>query len=164
LVRSVGTHNLAVSDTDLVVPAPFSLAINSCRGNVLSFQQECEFELRFSPTATGKFDTAQFITKPITNAPTASALQLQGRTPVLKFVEVVAGTTHTFARRADGTWWATGVNTSGQLGLGDTVNRTAFTLVPALNGATKVVVGRDFTFARMTNGQWRATGNNNQGQ
>ena len=45
---------------------------------------------------------------------------------------------HTLVLRADGTVWATGLNSSGQLGDGTTINRIVLTQVPGLSDVIAV--------------------------
>lgn len=73
-------------------------------------------------------------------------------------VEFVSGYNNRFVRKADNTWWAAGWNSSYELGLGDTVNRSQFTRVPALDGATQVYPGDSYSIAKMSDGVWRVIG------
>jgi len=84
-----------------------------------------------------------------------------GRDPV---EILVGGAGHTFAKADDGTWWATGNNWSGALGLGDGDTRIAFTHVPALDGAQQVVLGNEVTYAKLANGTWVSAGTGWAGQ
>lgn len=56
-------------------------------------------------------------------------------------------------RKSDGTVWATGYNANGQLGLGDTVDRSAFLQITTLSGVTSIALssdGGDTTAAALT--------------
>lgn len=77
---------------------------------------------------------------------------------------VVAGHTHAFAQRADGSVWGWGNNGRGQLLTGDTVTRTAPAAVEALRGATAVAAGSQLTVALFPGGIVRTAGLNNYGQ
>lgn len=77
------------------------------------------------------------------------------------WVMIAAGNGHTVALRRDGTLWAWGLNSEGQLGDGTTVTRLSPVLIPrpakaALNSVwTHVAVGDDFTLAlRSDNTLW----------
>jgi len=77
---------------------------------------------------------------------------LSGLSGVTSFDTIVAGGSHTLALDQDGRLWAWGSNIAGQLGLGDTANRSCPTLVP-LAGLSEVtsfdtiMAGANHTFA-----------------
>src|SRR5262249_3375351 len=56
-------------------------------------------------------------------------------------IQIAAGTNDSFALRSDGTVWAWGINTKGQLGDGTTVNRVSPERLPGLAGITKIFAG-----------------------
>ena len=65
--------------------------------------------------------------------------------------QVIAGNSHAVIMADDGTLFACGGNLDGQLGLGDTTNRNAFTAVPALPDgkvAKQVITGGYHTIVR----------------
>ncbi|MFC5404402.1 fibronectin type III domain-containing protein [Cohnella soli] len=64
----------------------------------------------------------------------------------------------------DGRVWSWGYNVYGQLGLGDTTNRTTPTLVPGLTGVKQLVAGQYHTLALMEDGTVKAWGYNVYGQ
>ncbi|MGX5716806.1 S8 family serine peptidase [Arthrobacter sp. MAHUQ-56] len=69
-----------------------------------------------------------------------------------------------FAQRADGSVWAWGDNTSGQLGIGtDLVTNSLPTPIPGLTGAKSISTGLATTFALMNDGTVRAWGDNSHG-
>lgn len=75
-----------------------------------------------------------------------------------------------FLRTADGSLYSCGVNTYGCLGLGDTTNRSAFTLVTGITNVAEVAcTSGDYpsivthTVARLTNGNVYACGYNGYG-
>ena len=49
----------------------------------------------------------------------------------------------TFVRKTDGTMWSAGFNGSGQLGLGDTANRSAFVQITTLSGVAEMACNSD---------------------
>jgi alpha-tubulin suppressor-like RCC1 family protein len=77
---------------------------------------------------------------------------------------VAAGSDHSLAVRADGTVAAWGSNGSGQLGLGDTTQRTSPTTIAALTGVAAVSAGTADSFALRTNGTASGWGANTNGQ
>jgi alpha-tubulin suppressor-like RCC1 family protein len=70
----------------------------------------------------------------------------------------------TFVLRSDGTLWATGANTYGQLGLGDTVQRTSLTQVGGDRDWLTVTCGGGHTLALKQDGSLWAWGFNFMGQ
>jgi alpha-tubulin suppressor-like RCC1 family protein len=60
---------------------------------------------------------------------------------------VEGGTSHSLALRSDGTVWAWGLNSSGQLGDGTTTPRTVPVAVPGLSGATDLAAGATHSLA-----------------
>ncbi|MBL8144205.1 MAG: chitobiase/beta-hexosaminidase C-terminal domain-containing protein, partial [Acidobacteria bacterium] len=78
--------------------------------------------------------------------------------------QVAAGEAHSLARRADGTVWAWGANTSGQLGDGTTTLRTAPVQVPGLTDIVTVAAGASFSVALRADGTVWAWGANGSGQ
>lgn len=70
--------------------------------------------------------------------PQATAAIAPGET-LSQGIVSMAGGTHSVALSADGTAWVTGLNSSGQLGLGTTTARNNF--IPAMNGVARVAGG-----------------------
>jgi alpha-tubulin suppressor-like RCC1 family protein len=77
---------------------------------------------------------------------------------------VAAGGYHTFARKIDGTFYVCGLNDNGQLGLGDTNNRTELTPFGNPSEWSMIVPGQAHTIGFKTNGTLWAWGWNNNGQ
>jgi alpha-tubulin suppressor-like RCC1 family protein len=76
---------------------------------------------------------------------------------------ISAGTTHSLASRDDGTLWAWGGNSSGQLGNGTTTQRNA-PAVHLVTGVELIEAGDNASFAGRTNDQLLAWGNNSSGR
>ena len=67
---------------------------------------------------------------------------------------------HTLVLRADGTVWATGLNSSGQLGDGTTINRIVLTQAPGLSDVVAFAAGGSHSLALLRNGTVMAWGAN----
>jgi alpha-tubulin suppressor-like RCC1 family protein len=79
-------------------------------------------------------------------------------------VAVAAGSDHTLALAQDGTVWAWGGNTSGQLGDGTTISRTAPVRVKGLTQVAAIAAGGGYSLALKADGTVWAWGNNTQSQ
>jgi alpha-tubulin suppressor-like RCC1 family protein len=77
---------------------------------------------------------------------------------------VSAGYRHGVALKSDGTVWAWGLNTSGQLGDGTTNSTTSAVQVSGLSGVTKISAGDTFTIALKSDKTLVAWGKNSSGQ
>ena len=79
---------------------------------------------------------------------------------------IYCGGYHTFMLKNDGTLWSTGCNEHGQLGLGDTTNRTTFTQVTTNTDNIKQVYcgGYNYTLILKNNGTLWGCGLNDKGQ
>ena len=73
---------------------------------------------------------------------------------------VACGSYHTIILKNDGSVWSCGNNASGQLGLGDTTNRTTFTQVTTNinNDVKEIVCGDNYTFMIKNDGSLWACG------
>jgi alpha-tubulin suppressor-like RCC1 family protein len=80
-----------------------------------------------------------------------------------QIVQVSAGTGYSLALRSDGTVWAFGANSAGQLGDGTTVSRNSAEQVPGLGGITKVMAGEGTSYAIGAGGVLLAFGSNANG-
>ncbi len=80
------------------------------------------------------------------------------------FAKISGGSQHTAAIKADGTIWAWGQNTYGQLGDGTTTNRRAPVQIGTSNNWQSVAAAQLHTLALKTDGTLWAWGNNGYGQ
>ena len=80
--------------------------------------------------------------------------------------ELSCGNAHTFIIKNDGSIWSCGLNNYGQLGLGDTTQRTTFTQVTTNinNDIKQVACGGNHTFILKTDGSVWSCGYNGYGQ
>ncbi|AEC02968.1 fimbrillin family protein [Parasphaerochaeta coccoides] len=81
---------------------------------------------------------------------------------LVKIKSVSAGDTHTMILKEDGTLWATGQNNYGQLGVGDTIDRS--TPVQIMTGVKEIAAGSTHTMILKEDGTLWATGRNTYGQ
>ncbi|KPA12999.1 hypothetical protein MHK_006794, partial [Candidatus Magnetomorum sp. HK-1] len=79
------------------------------------------------------------------------------------YANIAAGDTHTLALNADGTVWAWGNNSKGQLGDGTTTNRTTPVKVPDLTDVVSIGAGEFFSVAVKNDGSVWAWGWNDYG-
>ncbi|NOK38261.1 kelch-like protein [Corallococcus exercitus] len=88
-----------------------------------------------------------------------------GRVPGLTGVTAIAaGWVHAFALKQDGTFWAWGENSYGQLGDGSNTNRDAPVNVFGLTGVTAIAAGYHHTLVLKQDGTLWAWGENSYGQ
>ena len=79
--------------------------------------------------------------------------------------KIYCGENHTFILKNDGTLWGCGRNEYGQLGLGDTTNRTTFTQITTNTDDIKeICCGYNHTFILKNDGTLWSAGNNYNGQ
>lgn len=97
----------------------------------------------------------------VTSHVVASPKKIQGFTGV---VAVASGYLHSVALRSDGTVWAWGSNTSGQLGNGTTNDSGVPMQVAGLSGITSIAAGKNHSVARRNDGAVFAWGDNAFGQ
>jgi alpha-tubulin suppressor-like RCC1 family protein len=77
---------------------------------------------------------------------------------------IISPSGHTAAIKTDGTLWSWGLNSSGQLGTNDVVNRSSPVQVGSLTNWKLVSAGSYFTTAIKTDGTLWSWGNNSNGQ
>ena len=95
--------------------------------------------------------------------PEDMAIEILSKMNFLKgiFVKQIAcSDDHTIILLHTGDILVTGNNRTGQLGLGDTINRTTFTLLPKILNVKNIVCGRDHTMILLNDGTVLATGSN----
>lgn len=77
---------------------------------------------------------------------------------------VAAGASHSLALLSDGTVWAWGLNSSGQLGINSTVNSSKAVQIQSLTSVSAIAAGRVHSLAVKSDGTVWAWGNNGSGQ
>ncbi|MGE6759660.1 Ig-like domain-containing protein [Corallococcus interemptor] len=105
----------------------------------------------------------------VTNAlglSTSYVFSLQGSSPCAAnpVAHLVAGSLHGLALKQDGTVWAWGDNSFGQLGDGTNTQRLTPVQVPGLTGVAALAAGNDHSLAVKQDGSVWAWGNNASGQ
>ena len=72
---------------------------------------------------------------------------------------------HSLILKNDGTLWSCGLNNCGQLGLGDTTNRTTFSqITTSVDDVKEIYCGRNHTFILKNDDTLWGCGSNNYGQ
>jgi RHS repeat-associated protein len=84
--------------------------------------------------------------------------------PLSNVVAIAEGYAHSLAVKSDGTVWAWGYNSNGQLGDGTITNRSSPTQVPGLSGIVSVAAGYNYSLALRADGTVWAWGANASGQ
>ena len=79
-------------------------------------------------------------------------------------VAVETGHNHTMILKSNGTVWAAGLNSDGQLGDGTTTLRRSPVQVQGITDAVAIAAGRDMSYAIRSNGQLWGWGRNDEGQ
>lgn len=77
--------------------------------------------------------------------------------------KVSSGNTHTLVLRTNGTLWSMGLNTNGELGLGNNINRSSPVQVGTLNTWTEIATGNLYSLAIQSNGTLWSWGSNTNG-
>ncbi|MBL8519890.1 MAG: S8 family serine peptidase [Betaproteobacteria bacterium] len=96
---------------------------------------------------------------------TNTTLRVSSVTGLTNVESVAAGANHSLAKRADGTVWAWGLNSQGQIGTGTAAARLLSpTQVTSLSGVVAIAAGRAHSLALMADGTIRAWGANESGQ
>ncbi len=83
---------------------------------------------------------------------------------VSAYIKISAGEGHSLAILNDNTLWSSGLNTSGQLGLGTNTNTNVLTIVGLLNTWDKISAGNQHSLAMETTSNLWSTGRNMEGQ
>jgi RHS repeat-associated protein len=121
----------------------------------------------FTVTATNAIGTSAASSPSAAVTPSASApagglpAQVQGLTNV---TAIATGANHTLALKSDGTVWAWGNNTYGQLGNNSTTNSSAPVQVSGLTGVIAIAAGAGHSLAVKSDGTVWAWGSNAYGQ
>jgi len=79
-------------------------------------------------------------------------------------IQISAGSQHSAILKDDGTVYTTGLNSYGQLGIGNNDNKYTFTQIPNISNAIKIEAGDSHTMILTSQGQLYACGNNTNGQ
>jgi len=83
---------------------------------------------------------------------------------IIKIVSISAGTSYSFALDSEGRLWASGDNSYGQLGLGNTDNQTSFQAIALDANITSISSGSRHSLALDSEGRVWASGDNDHGQ
>ena len=84
--------------------------------------------------------------------------------PMSGITAIAAGATHCVALKGDGTVWVWGLNSGGQLGLGNTTTQPVAVQIPGVMDACAIAAGAAQTYILRANGTLWAAGQNNVGQ
>lgn len=136
-----------------------SLLISPLSGFLLSKFAEAATSQTF--TSTADFTTGTTVTNAVTSGNQISI-------DTTEFTQLTAGAEYTLGIKSDGTLWSWGLNSKGQLGVGDTTDRYVPTQIGTDTNWTKVSAGsggyQGFGVAVKSNGTLWAWGDNTYGQ
>jgi alpha-tubulin suppressor-like RCC1 family protein len=151
---------------ELELGEPITLpSVGRAKAIVSGFSHSCALLVDGNVACWGGNNVGQLGDGTTTNRPTASVAPLPGST---RATAISTGGRHTCALLADGDIVCWGGNDAGQLGDGNTINRTtpptAITLPVADVKAIGVDAGADHTCALLANGEMTCWGRNAEGQ
>lgn len=144
---AVGALPLLMTGVRSVVEGPYSKYAVKADGTVLAWGSNTYGELGNGTVAS---------------TPSQVPAAIPGLTGVTSIV--VDATSSQFALKADGTVWAWGNNTHGELGTGNTIRALSPRQVSGLTGVRTLTVDGHSVFAVKSDGTVRAWGANDQGQ
>jgi alpha-tubulin suppressor-like RCC1 family protein len=121
----------------------YALALGT-DGSVWGWGNDANGELGNAPTSTAALRPVQ------TRLPGSGIVQLAASSELIAALFTGRVFLHTLALRSDGTVWAWGDNSDGQLGDGSTGGSTGPVEVAGLAGVTQVAAGSEFSFALTT--------------
>jgi len=146
----------AVYTGNFIVPT--SILTNIANTSILTCQND-----RFIDNGTANIGSTPFtITPNGTGISTSTLTPFQTTVYNYSWTQVSATLSHVLAVRADGALFSWGANNSGQLGQGDTANRSAPIQIGS-SSWTKVTAGSDASFAIRTGSALFAWGDNTNG-
>lgn len=109
-------------------------------------------------------NTATFTsTVPVGSTSTSTATPSPTSTPA-NFWIMDGGYSHTLAIKTDGSLWAAGSNTDGELGICNNDNQNTFVKVTTVSNVIAIAAGRNFSLALKGDGTLWACGRNTSGQ
>jgi alpha-tubulin suppressor-like RCC1 family protein len=111
--------------------------------------------------AWGRNDEGQLGQGSTSATPQKTPIQVPGLTNV---IDVAGGLNFSLALTSSGVVYAWGINTTGQLGLGDTTQRTSPTAISSITSIARISAGNSHTLALRSDGQVFAWGDNTFGQ
>lgn len=169
-ITNEGSRPLHLDGTPLVSvtgqhAADFSVTAQP--GNLLEAGESTTFTIRFDPSGTGLRRASVSISNSDDfRAPFTFAIQGTGKAEpsALAWPSIACGQAYTVAVRADGTLWAWGINSDGQLGDGTITTRSNPVRIGTDENWEMVACGYKHTVAVRKDGTLWAWGDNNQGQ
>jgi alpha-tubulin suppressor-like RCC1 family protein len=147
-----GNEEEFISNIELVTCGDDHIYIAQKDGNVWTCGQDY-----------GQLESATSLCKPVSKITEISFGGEKLKTNDVK--QIACGNDFTFILKQDGTLWAVGNNSCGQLGLNHKEDQTEFIqIVLNVSDVKQIACGYDFTFILKNNGTVWATGNNQNGQ